>query len=161
MTRHNEVRDAIREWIREQGCDAWIEQNVPKWDRTSATGPDRAVLDVAYQDPHNGETVYLDVSVVAGQVSAADGQDRAILRRERAKHTRYPGAGLIPFVMDIRGKWGREAAAWARGLARTCGISEAGTQLQALRYRVSTVLQRAAAEQILRCGLVAGGRYGS
>eukprot|EP00974_Lingulodinium_polyedra_P047851 4594375-Lingulodinium_polyedra.AAC.1 len=36
-------------------------------------------------------------------------------RRGRAQHRRYPGTQLVFFVVDARGRRGREAEAWLLG----------------------------------------------
>ena len=47
---------------------------------------------------------------------AGRGALRGIERRERKKHLRYPGRGLFPFVLDVRGKWGREVHALVQAM---------------------------------------------
>ena len=71
-------------------------------------------------------------------------------RHERKKHTRYPGPRLIPFVLDVRGLWGKEAFAWAHAMVRRQPKAERAAALQDLRWRVSHALQLAVAEQCLR-----------
>ncbi len=54
------------------------------------------------------EEIVLDISLVDSVAVAA--RDRtyrvALQRRERVKHRRYPFPGLVPFVLDLNGRWG-------------------------------------------------------
>ena len=132
-----------------EAVGAWLpqaqrEQHVPKWDREQ----EKAVLDITYTTAEGAQTC-LDVSIVAGQDST--GTIRALMRREAAKHRRYPGPGLIPFVLDLRGRWGKEAQAWARAAARRCGWTDPVDKLHQLRYQVSVALQTGVAEQVKKC----------
>ena len=45
----------------------------------------------------------MDVSVVAAAPSAGD-VPCLLMRRELAKHHRYPGPGLVPFALASRGR---------------------------------------------------------
>ena len=64
-----------------------------------------------------------------------------IQRREKSKHTRYPGLGLYPFVLDTRGKWGREAQAMVQALTIDMDPEERRKALQCCRYTVARALQ--------------------
>ena len=139
MHRHDGVNNELIKWI----PAAKAEQGAPKWDRPQ----DKAILDVAYQTTAS-ETTYLDVSVVA---AAGADPGSLLLRRGKAKHTRYPGPGLIPMVLTSRGRWGREGIAWARSAARHFFGPEAAEKFRELKYAVSASLQISVAEQILSC----------
>ena len=96
--------------------------------------------------------VAVDVSVTDMAAKAAEGGNawrHALARRERRKHNRYPGPELVPFVLDVRGRWGQEAEAWLRRvLRRTAAPADRAEQADACRYAVAAALQAACAEQI-------------
>ena len=73
----------------------------------------------------------------------------AIPRRERAKHLRYPGAHLYPFVVDCRGKWGKEANTWMRLILRDRPKHGHGELVRSLRVAVSVALQNAVANSLI------------
>jgi hypothetical protein len=118
-TRHNAVRDALGRWLEEGGFTVFYEQEVPRWN----TPEERAILDVVYRTPE-GHSMYVDVSCLEGAVvyGRIRNATHGIARREKRKHKRYPGPGLVPFVLDNRGRWGREAIQWLRSTLR--GIPE-------------------------------------
>jgi hypothetical protein len=151
VRRHNAIRDTLRDWMNSQKRHTTIEQHVPKWDRTD----DRAILDLAYTEP-TGDQVYMDVSVVAAAIRNSDGDGKPLARRERTKHSRYPGSGMVPFVVDVRGRWGKEAQAWLRGVLKNYGVTERATAVLECRHMVSQALQVAVAEQCLRSSLSRG-----
>ena len=119
-----------------------------------AAGPggeqEAAVLDLVYSDPR-GRTVYVDVSVVDSSGDPRyDYADRhAIQRREAAKHHRYPGAGLVAYVLDNRGAPGKEAEAYMRAACAHLDPLDRADALAEGRRRVSVALQQAVAEQIM------------
>ena len=96
--------------------------------------------------------VAVDVSVTDISTPAVgDGQAwrYLIARRERRKHARYPGPELVPFVVDVRGRWGREAEAWLKRTAkRYAGEEGVKAQMRTCRYAVGTALQVSCAEQL-------------
>ena len=97
----------------EIGRSPKLEQEIPRWN----TSEERARLDIVLSDARLGE-VCVDVSAVATETTdVGRGVLRAIERRGRRKHIRYPGRGLHPFVVDIRGKWGKEAHAFVQALS--------------------------------------------
>ena len=145
IIRHNRIRDVLAEWLRSQGIGANTEQAVPDWH----TDREQAILDVAYFDSRHGER-FLDVAVLAAHTHKGLAAQIQLERHERKKHTRYPGARLIPFVLDVRGRWGKEACAWARAMVRRLPKIDRAPTLQDLRWRVSHALQLAVAEQCLR-----------
>ena len=145
IIRHNRIRDVLAEWLKSQGIGANTEQEVPEWD----TPREQARLDVAYFDSRHGER-FIDVAVLAAHTHKGLAAQIRLERHERKKHTRYPGPRLIPFVLDIRGLWGKEACAWARAMVRRLPKADRAAALQDLRWRVSQALQLAVAEQCLR-----------
>ena len=145
IIRHNRIRDVLADWLRSQGIGANTEQAVPDWH----TVREQAILDVAYFDSRHGER-FLDVAVLAAHTHKGLAAQIRLERHERKKHTRYPGARLIPFVLDVRGRWGKEACAWARAMVRRLPKIDRAPTLQDLRWRVSPALQLAVAEQCLR-----------
>ena len=56
---------------------------------------------------------------------------------------------MYPFVIGCRGKWGREAAAWATLALKEQPQEERGELMRQLRVAVSVTLQTAVADQIL------------
>ena len=125
------------------------EQEVPRW----TTDEEKAVLDVVYSEGAAG-LVALDVSVTNLVTKAARGGGawrHALARRERKKHQRYPGPELVPFVMDVRGRWGREAEAWLRRAVRRCPAEERADKARECRYAVAVALQEHCAEQLGTC----------
>ena len=147
-TRHNGVRDALGRWLEEIGKHPRIEQLVPKWN----TADSLARLDVALTDERIGQ-VCVDVSVVA---SVRPGVGRAALkaieRRERSKHRRYPGAGLYPFVLDVRGRWGREAHAFVQTMTGSLPKAERAAAIRNCRRLISVALQNGIANQFHSAG---------
>lgn len=77
-----------------------------------------------------------DVSVVATCSQNALGHGLILARREQAKHRRYRGEGLVPFVVDVRDKWG-------------CPQDPAAAQ-QRRRWLLAQALQSAVAEMCLQ-----------
>ena len=71
----------------------------------------RARLDLTYVDPHWGRT-WVDVTLCAASAHLGVDVDKRLERREKEKHTKYQGGKLVPFVLDPRGAWGREATHW-------------------------------------------------
>lgn len=65
-----------------------------------------------------GAPIGVDVSIVAAGTANSLGHGLILARREQAKHCRYPGKGLVPLVVDVPGRWGAEAVAWAREVVR-------------------------------------------
>ena len=145
MSRHDRIRDELHSWLKSVGHNATKEQAVPEWD----SPVDRAKLDVAYTDPDKG-TCYLDVAVLSAVRHVGVGTSMRLERHERKKHTRYPGGNLIPFVLDVHGKWGREAAAWARLIVGRYPEEDRRDLLMRLRWRISRTLQLQVGEQCIR-----------
>lgn len=106
---------------------------------------ERARLDVGYVDQRGS----LDVSLVATAIVTAEGLARQLERRAVFEHRRYPGPGFVPFVLDVRGRWGVEAQVWARGIARTTAAN-AGKAIADLRWRVAQARQVKVADQCYR-----------
>ena len=147
--RHNWVRDALATWLTEQGKSPVKEQEIPAWNITG-TGGERAILDLVYQDQQWGR-VAVDVTVVDSETSPGGPRTAhlALARREATKHRKYPGPGLVPFVLDTRGKWGAEAQAWVFSVVRHMSGQEKAEALIRCRLLISMALQRGVAEQII------------
>ena len=145
VRRHDAIKDAIYGWMKELGLNPLKEQGVQKWDREDK----KAILDLVYMDALE-QAVFIDVTVVSSPTTGAMGAGVIMLRREKAKHARYPGPGLKPFVVDVRGRWGVEALAWVRMLVRRRPQEEQPALMMDLRWRVSVALQGAIAEQCSR-----------
>jgi len=144
VQRHHAVRDALKEWLESIGVKADTEQEIPEWNQPDA----RAVLDIVYRDGASGR-VCMDVSITDGAELARRGRPwRHVLeRRERRKHRRYPGPGLRPFVIDVGGRWGREALAWLRQVLRRVPKDERGEAARNCRAGVAAALQTQCAVQ--------------
>ena len=112
------VGSLVSRWKR---AEPLYEQRVPSWDRPSRSRlPDRpcverAILDIEYAG-EDGRT-WMDISIrhsAAGSHSelnaAARRNGEAARRGERAKHARYPGERLCPFVLECGGRWGGGAS---------------------------------------------------
>ena len=96
-------------------------------------------------------TVKMDVSVVDGATTHRGVRQAkwCLARREKTKHNRYPGPGLVPFVLDTRGRWGQEATAWLRAVVRRVPQEVRAEAMAKCRYKVSVALQkRGVADQI-------------
>ena len=99
-------------------------------------------------------TLHVDVSIVEPTTT-----DAAALRlrarrpgqgaadRERTKHRRYPGEGLLPAVLETGGRWGCEFRRWARA-ALPPGPDRAAA-LEILRQSMAAALQRGVAAALL------------
>ena len=97
--------------------------------------------------------VATDVTVtnIASGVEGGNAWRHTLARKERKKHLRYPGPELVPFCVDVRGRWGREAEAWLRRAVRRSPAEQRSEQIRACRYAVSFALQVAVAEQLCSC----------
>jgi len=144
MLRHDGLRDGVHDWMQTIEIAPRKEQNVPEWD----TPEERAVLDLVYRNP-TGVIEYLDVSVIAAATRTSASAAQLLARREQKKHKRYPGENLIPFVVDIRGKWGREAIAWSKGMLRPLMPEERAEAAHRLRWEVAKAVSMAVGEQVL------------
>ena len=114
IQRHDHIVIAIAHWVHELGCTTYLEQYVPEWQTDEA----RARLDLSYLDPRRGH-IHVDVSVVAAATHTGVAVATRTRRREKDKHKRYDGPRLIPFALDPRGAWGKEAISWAREFEQT------------------------------------------
>ena len=162
MRKHNRIRDwlaaLLAEWT---GRPTSTEQQVPKWDRwirdSRVAGGWRieaARLDVSFVDKH-GRRVFVDVSVTD---AASDDKER-VRRRARAdgvaadaqedvKRLRYPGADMIPFVVEALGRPGESAIGLLRAQAPTDDAERSRALGQAWQA-LSVILQEELAESIL------------
>ena len=146
--RHDDIRDALGSWLSYIGTRPNIEQGIPRWN----TIAERARLDIALSDARLGE-VCIDVSVVATETSGAGrGVLRSIERRERRKHIRYPGRGLFPFVVYIRGQWGKEAHAFVQAMVGGLPKDKRADAIRTCRRRSAVALQTGIANQIHSAG---------
>ena len=147
VRRHNAIRDAVTQWLRGVGRHAQVEQVIQEW-HSEQDG--EAVLDVVYHRGLHGR-VCLDISPVNSAAEAAThGRSfkAALQRRERAKHRRYPFQGLVPFVLDVNGRWGMEAETWLRRVIGDLPDSERNEARVSLRSAVARALHSQVAEQI-------------
>ena len=69
-------------------------------------------------------------------------------RRERTKHLRYPGRGLVPFVVDVNGRWGTEAEQWMRRVLSELPDAERHPARCSLRSAIARGLHSRIAEQV-------------
>ena len=147
VRRHNAIRDTVAQWLRDVGHRAQVEQAIPEW-HSDQDG--EAILDVVYHRGLHGR-VCLDISlvnVVAEATLHGRTYKAALQRRERAKHRRYPFPGLVPFVLDINGRWGTEAETWLRRMLGELPESERNAARVSLRSSVARALHGQVAEQI-------------
>ena len=77
---------------------------------------------------------------------------KAIERRERRKHRRYPGTGMYPFVLDVRGRWGREAHAFVQSMAGSLPKAQRAAAIRNCRRLISVALQNGIANQFHSAG---------
>ena len=148
------MRDALARWLVTIGRPNMKEQDIARWMKDG----ERAILDIVLRDPRLGE-VSVDVSIVdAAHLDAARGAPMTIQRREKAKHSRYPGPGLYPFVLDTRGKWGREAQAMVQALTIDMDPEERKKAVRSCRYMVARALQLSVADQLLSSAQSVGNR---
>ena len=147
MRRHDAVRDALFRWLTELGVDVLREQVITQWidPRTGS----HAILDLVYIDSRLGR-VCVDVSICDSVFDHhSTGSHQALTRRERKKHTDYPGQGLYAFVLDTRGRWGREARAWVNLAVRHLSGSDRPAAIRSCRQQVSSALLSCTADQML------------
>ena len=83
---------------------------------------------------------------------AGRGALRGIERRERKKHLRYPGRGLFPFVLDVRGKRGREAHALVQAMVGCLPKEKRADAVRSCRRAIAVALQTGVANQIHSAG---------
>ena len=146
--RHNAIRDAVANWLRTLGHHASIEQTIGEW-----CSPDhgQAVLDVVYYSGVH-DRICLDISVIDSVAVAATQGGRsyaaALQRREREKHARYPHRGLVPFAVDMNGRWGMEAENWMRRVLSELPEAERHDARCSLRSAVARGLHSQVAAQV-------------
>ena len=121
------------------------EQEIPKWN----TPERRAILDLVWTDRRLGQCC-TDITVVAAAVEGGSAGCLKVLgRREKKKHARYKGPGLFAFVVDARGRWGREAHAMVQAAVGHLPPKARATAIKDCRRRVSRALHFATAEQLM------------
>merc|ERR1712078_127359 len=139
---------ALFTWLEHIGRSPHKEHEVPRWN----TASERARLDIVLSDPRLGE-VCIDVSIVTTETTGAGrGVLRGIERRERMKHLRYPGRGLYPFVLDVRGKWGRETHALVQAMVGSLPKEKRADAVRSCRRAIAVALQTGVANQIHSAG---------
>jgi hypothetical protein len=143
QARHDDVKGSVAEWVDDLGLKTKKEQLMPKWNTEDA----QAVLDIVFID-RRGKQLSIDVSIVDGADGRAPAK-HAITRREREKHRRYPGSDMIPFVLDCRGRWGKEALDFVTYMCKDLPEDERLLQVRKIRSLVSFALQKSVAEQII------------
>ena len=137
--RHDAIRDDLAGWVRDTlNIGVLTEQLIPEW-HDSDDGDAR--LDVVYTGPTG--RVCLDISLVDSVHAAIHGGGGAgtRARRERAKHLRYPHRDMVPFVVDLNGRWGEEAETWLRKALTAIPMDERAEARFALRGKIARTLQ--------------------
>ena len=148
MRRHDAVRDALHQWLQEQGFAASKEQRIVQW----CTAEREARLDVVVST--HGRNTHIDFSYVDSvHELGASGSLQAIARRERAKHHRYPGPSLTAFVLDTRGTWGREARAFLHSMVGHLPQEARTAARLRCRQLISRALHSVTADQMLSSAL--------
>ena len=132
IRRHHSLRDAFA-WIgRQAGYAVRTEVYEPAWTRarTNEQGElevEQARLDNRFEGPPSDPLIYGDVVVKHPEGSAclrkaADEDGSAAAGAAADKHRRYPawalpGGRLIPFSVEIFGRWGKDALDFMRSAA--------------------------------------------
>ena len=133
---------------------------MPRWDRPGQRGIERAVLDIILpENPAGQGSLFMDISIVeptTADVSQACARARrpglAASTREKRKHSRYPGHGLLPVVLEAGGRWGLEFRRWAKAALTTA--DKRATKIAELRQCLAVALQKSVAAALL--GAAAG-----
>ena len=111
----------------------------------------RARLDLTYVDPHWGRT-WVDVTLCAASAHQGVNVSQRLERQERDKHEKYQGGRLVPFVLDPRGGWGRQARHWFQHVLNQVPEDVRGEARKDALWSVARALQLAVGEQILSSG---------
>ena len=153
--RHDYCKDALAGWLEEHHgtSTVQIEQRIPQWDKETEEGTQLAVLDLVFCPA--GGRVAVDVSVVnvlAAEEAVARTRARAngvaARDRERQKHRRYPGTGLVAAAVETGGRLGRELIAFIKEHApRDPAVRPRA--MSDVRQRLGTALARGNAEMLL------------
>ena len=162
VRRHNRIRDwlaaLIADWT---GRPTNTEQIVPRWDRWVRDRRERggwrketARLDIVFTNKH-GQRVFVDVSVTD---AASEDRERAQRRaradgvaaaaQEDVKRLRYPGADMVPFVLEALGRPRDSAIDLLRGLAPSDPIERSKVLGEAWQT-LSAIVQEELAESLL------------
>jgi hypothetical protein len=125
---HDACRDWLRGFLATVGTDSLPEQVVPAWHNEHAeAGRREAVLDLMLQDLR-GRRTYVDVSFTLADSSNArllsararvDGSaaaERVARKRRRYPGDRFPGAALVPFVLEAHGRQSPETHAFLKAM---------------------------------------------
>ena len=102
-----------------------------------------------------GRRTYVDVSVVAASTvdverrrRRAQAEGQAAKAMEDTKRLRYPGADLVPFVLEALGRPGESAMSLLRSLA-PIDPAERGRCLGAAWQSIATITHTALAESLV------------
>ena len=161
MVRRNRLARVVGSFVKRwKQQEPLYDQGVHTWDRatrrrSSANSAEHAVLDIEFTDT-NGRC-WIDVSVrhpAAGDASALRAASRkdgeASRRAERAKHDRYPGPQLVPFVVETPGRIGAEARFWLLAQARALPDDTQQAELARAYKAISCAVQSDVAKQLRR-----------
>jgi hypothetical protein len=156
------VRDWLAKWLKpfvdlpplvEQEVEAWYDENVADEDKR------RAVLDVMLWD-HKGQKTYVDVMVTSadtatqGKLASRASQDgHAAAAGVQRKHGRYPasknpGASLVPFVVEARGRLSPEVSAFLKAMVPE-SYPDRSLVLRKARRDLSVLVQSRLADLLL------------
>ena len=150
VRRHDALREVVKAWCEEQGCQVEREVVVPGASESLV----EARMDLLIRAPNVAGPMYIDVTIVnaasreaLGKVSAnCDGA--AALVAARHKREKYPFLAVIPFVVEEHGRLGSDAIAFARKLAPT-EKSERIVAMRELYQSVACTVQRHSANSVL------------
>ena len=156
VEKHDKIRNWLAKWLSDTtGRPTKIEQIVARWARQRPDGSiEEARLDVSFIDA-SGRRAYVDVSIVAASTVDRERQRRraecdgeAARAMEDTKRLRYPGADLVPFVIETLGRPGESAKSFLRAMA-PADPEERSTVLGAAWQSISAIIQVANAEALL------------
>ena len=57
---------------------------------------------------------------------------------------------MIPFVIDVRGAWGKEALAWLKTIKPQMQVDDKSAALAVLKWRLAACIQSAVADSVIR-----------
>ena len=162
MRWHNVIRDWLAKWARpfvvsppliEQEVPAWYDENIADVDKRGA------VLDVMFYD-HKGQKTYVDVMVTSADTAVpaklatrAKQDGHAAAEGVRRKHGRYPasknpGASLVPFVVEARGRLSPEVSAFLKAMVPE-SYPDRSLVLRKARRDLSVLVQSRLADLLL------------
>ena len=153
--KHNHLRDILHNWLVKMGFFSQREQHIPELDTVDEHGaPRQAIMDI--YTTIDDRQFLIDISVTDAvsncpvrTTSRSNNNATAAMEREQQKRARYQhDPRLIPFVLEVGGRWGSTAEAWVKSIAPT-DPTERATTLSQLGYELSTSLQRSNADMII------------